>query len=93
MSEGFSYTWRQPQGQAIEIVPGSVKLNGQPLAAAQSYRVVTNNFLVGGGDSFAGFKAGADRVTIGGDVEALEAWFKTHSPVTGEVRGRVTRAP
>jgi 5'-nucleotidase len=92
VSDGFSFTWRQPAGQPIEIVPGSVKLNGQLLAPNQAYRVVTNNFLVGGGDSFTGFKAGTDRVTVGGDAEALEAWFKAHSPLTGAVRGRITRA-
>jgi 5'-nucleotidase len=91
VSDGFSFTWRQPAGQPIEIVPGSVKLNGQPLAATQAYRVVTNNFLVGGGDSFAGFRAGTDRVTIGGDVEALEAYVKAHSPLTASIRGRVSR--
>ena len=91
VSDGFTFTWRQPAGQPIEIVPGSVKLNGQPIVAEQSYRVVTNNFLVGGGDSFAGFKAGTDRVTLGGDVEALETYVKAHAPITASVRGRVSR--
>jgi 5'-nucleotidase len=90
-SDGFSYSWRQAPGKPIEIVAGSVKLNGQPLVASQPYRVVTNNFLVGGGDSFQGFKAGTDRVTIGGDVEALEAYVKAHSPVTPGVHGGVVR--
>jgi 5'-nucleotidase len=91
VSDGFAFTWRQPAGQPIEIVAGSVKLNGQPLVPGQSYRVVTNNFLVGGGDSFAGFRAGTNRVTVGGDVDALELYLKAHSPVTGEVRGRITK--
>jgi 5'-nucleotidase len=91
VSDGFTFTWRQPQGQPIEVVPGSVKLNGQPLVATQAYRVVTNNFLVGGGDSFVGFRAGTDRVTIGGDVEALEAYVKAHSPITPGVASRVSR--
>jgi 5'-nucleotidase len=91
VSDGFSFTWRQPAGQPIEIVPGSVKLNGQPLVPAQTYRVVTNNFLVGGGDGFTGFTAGRDRVTVGGDVDALDTWFKAHSPVTATVRGRIAR--
>jgi 5'-nucleotidase len=91
VSDGFSFAWRQPAGQPIEILPGSVRLNGQPLVASQSYRVVTNNFLIGGGDSFAGFRAGTDRVTIGGDVEALEAYVKAHSPITASIRGRIRR--
>jgi 5'-nucleotidase len=91
VSEGFEFTWRQPAGQPIEIIPGSVKLNGQPLVPGQPYRVVTNNFLVGGGDSFAGFKVGTDRVTVGNDLEALESYVKAHSPLTGENKGRIKR--
>lgn len=92
VSDGFTFIWRQPAGQPIEIVPGSVKLNGQPLVASQPYRVVTNNFLVGGGDSFVGFKVGTDRVTIGTDVDALEQYVKARSPISPGEKGRVTKA-
>lgn len=91
VSNGFEFAWKQPTGGPIEIVPGSVKLNGQPLVAGQAYRVVTNNFLVGGGDGFVGFKIGTNRVTVGGDLEALEAYVKSHSPITGEVKGRIRK--
>jgi 5'-nucleotidase len=91
VSEGFEFTWRQPEGKPIEIIPGSVKLNGQPLVATQTYRVATNNFLVGGGDSFVGFKVSKDRVTVSNDLEALEAYVKNHSPLTGENKRRIKR--
>ncbi|MEQ1782177.1 MAG: bifunctional metallophosphatase/5'-nucleotidase [Hyphomonadaceae bacterium] len=91
VSDGFSFAWKQAVGQPIEIVPGSVKLNGQPLVATQTYRVVTNNFLAGGGDSFFAFKTGTDRVTIGSDIDALEAYFKNHAPITPVVKGRVKK--
>jgi 5'-nucleotidase len=91
VSDGFTFTWRQPQGQPIEIVPGSVKLNGKPIVPTQTYRVVTNNFLVGGGDNFVAFKDGIDRVTVGVDVQAFESWMKSHTPITGAVKGRITR--
>ncbi len=92
VSDGFAFTWRQPAGQPIEIVPGSVTLHGQPILPTQTYRVVTNNFLAGGGDSFKGLQAGADRVTIGSDVEALEAYFKAHAPITPAIKGRIKKA-
>jgi 5'-nucleotidase len=91
VSTGFTFTWRQATGQPIEIIPGSVKLNGQPLVAGRPYRIVTNNFLAGGGDSFAGFKIGTKRNLIGSDIDALEAYFKAHSPVTPPEKGRVIR--
>ncbi len=92
VSDGFTFTWRQPPGQPIEVIPGSVKLNGKPIVAMQSYRVVTNNFLVGGGDNFIAFKEGTDRTTVGGDVQAFEAYIKAHSPIAGGIKGRITRA-
>src|SRR5690606_27824950 len=33
VSDGFSFTWRQPAGKPIETVPGSVKRHGQPIVA------------------------------------------------------------
>ena len=66
-------------------------LNGQPIMATQTYRVVTNNFLAGGGDSFFGFKTGTNRVTIGSDIDALEAYFKNHSPITPAIKGRIKK--
>ena len=92
VSDGFSFTWRQPAGKPIEIVPGSIKLNGQPVVASQTYRVVANNFMAGGGDGFTAFKNGKDSLTIGTDIAALEAWVTAHSPLENTIRGRITRA-
>jgi len=91
VSNGFAFTWKQAVGQPIELVPGSVTLNGQPIVATQTYRVVTNNFLAGGGDSFFGFKTGTNRVTIGSDIDALEAYFKNHAPITPAIKGRIKK--
>jgi len=91
VSEGFEFAWRQPVGQPIEIVPGSMKLDGETMVPGKPYRIVTNNFLASGGDGFAGFKIGTNRRTVGGDVEALEAYVTTHSPVTGAIKRRITK--
>jgi 5'-nucleotidase len=92
VSDGFAFTWRQAAGQPIEIIPGSVRLNGAPLVPTQTYRVVTNNFLAGGGDSFAGFRSGKDKVTVGSDLEALETYVTTNSPLAASSKGRISRA-
>ena len=91
VSDGFAFTWRQAAGQPIEIIPGSVRLNGAPLVPTQTYRVVTNNFLAGGGDGFAGFKSGKDKVTVGSDLEALETYVTTNSPLAASNMGRIRR--
>jgi 5'-nucleotidase len=56
VSQGFSYQWdaRRPKGQ--RIVPGSLKLDGAVVEDGKIYRVVTNNFLAEGGDSFSVFQ-------------------------------------
>lgn len=91
VSDGFEFAWRQPAGQPIEIIPGSIKLNGAPLVPTQTYRVVTNNFLAGGGDSFVAFKSGKDKVTVGSDLEALEAYVTANSPLASVNKGRIKR--
>lgn len=91
VSEGFAFTWRQPAGGKIEIISGSIKLNGVTLEPTARYRIVTNNFLATGGDGFAGFKAGVDRVTVGGDIDALESYVTAHSPITSTINRRITR--
>ena len=52
VSEGFTYTWDATQPQGSRVVPGSMMLNGTPIADGSTYRVATLNFLADGGDLF-----------------------------------------
>ncbi|WP_426320825.1 bifunctional metallophosphatase/5'-nucleotidase [Microbacterium sp. E-13] len=75
VSEGFSYTY---SGTTL----GEVTLNGEPLVDTTVYRVVTNNFLAGGGDGFGTFLQ-AGNVYYGGlDIDAFAAYLSAHSPYT-----------
>jgi 5'-nucleotidase len=91
VSRGFGFHWKLDAAGRGAVVPGSVKLDGQPLVAVKTYRVVTNNFLASGGDGFTAFKAGSDEIAAGNDVDALEAYFSAHTPVKAPVGGRVLR--
>lgn len=76
VSAGFTYTWdaRRPVGQ--RIVPGSVRLDGQPLDDQRTYRLVVNSFLADGGDGATVLKAGRNRLeTKITDIEALEHYL------------------
>ena len=55
------------------MIPGSVMLNGTVVAndASQTFRVVANNFLAGGGDSFPVFLAATNKVIGGQDIDAF----------------------
>ena len=54
-------------------------MGGEPLVDGQTYRVVSNSFLAGGGDGFAEF-TNATNVFYGGlDIDALQAYLTAHS--------------
>jgi 5'-nucleotidase len=75
VSQGFHYTLT-PSGP----VDGSVTLDGTPIDKAASYRIVTNNFLQGGGDGFPSFTKGTGVYYGGLDIDAFAAYLSAHSP-------------
>ena len=86
VSEGFSY-----QKTASGPVEGSVKLNGTPIDKAQSYRIVTNNFLSDGGDGFPTFKNGTSKYFGGLDIDAFADFLTAESPYTPGPLTRITQ--
>lgn len=81
VSSGLAYDWDStlPVGRRVT----NVRVDGKPLAADRTYRVVVNNFLAGGGDSFPTLAQGTRRVDTGRrDLDTLIAWLKGH-PETG----------
>ena len=67
-----------------------MKLDGQPIDKAASYRVVTNNFLQGGGDAFEAFTKGTDPYYGGLDIDAFASYLETSSPYTPGALDRIT---
>ena len=63
VSEGFRYTWdaRRPAGSRVT----AVTLHGKPLEDGKTYRIAANNFLAEGGDNFAEFSQGGNRLETG----------------------------
>ena len=57
-------------------------LNGMPIDKAATYRIVTNNFLQGGGDGFPAFTKGTDVYYGGLDIDAFADYLSAHSPYT-----------
>lgn len=87
VSQGFSYRWSAsaPPGQRIQ----SMTLNGQPLVPTQTYRVTVNSFLADGGDNFTVLRQGQDRLGGVTDLVALEAYFRSRSPLAPPPLGRI----
>ena len=76
VSQGFRYTY---SGAAGSRVLGDVTFNGAALGDSTVYRVVANSFLSDGGDNFAAFKLGQDKLIGGLDIDSL-ARYLTANP-------------
>lgn len=86
-SAGSSYRTdpARPQGERIS----AIMIGGAPLDPASTYRVVTNSFLVGGGDGFAQFTKVPQIANVGFDIDALESYVATGTvavPACGRVQ-------
>ncbi|PTA67350.1 bifunctional metallophosphatase/5'-nucleotidase [Deinococcus arcticus] len=88
VSRGLSYTWdnSKPKGEKVS----SLRLNGQAIDPAASYRVTVNNFLADGGDGFTVFAQGTNRLGGELDINAFQA-FLTAGTVTPDTTERITR--
>ncbi len=78
VSEGFTYEWDAGQPQGSRVVPGSMRLHGEPIVLTQTYRVGVMNFLADGGDSFTAFQQGTNRVGAGEDLTVFVNYLRAH---------------
>ncbi len=84
----FEVESKAPVGSRI----ANIKVNGEPIDTAKKYKVVTNNFMLAGGDGYAAFTRG--RVLIGqtdGKLLANEvmAYVRRRGSVDARVEGRI----
>jgi 5'-nucleotidase len=92
ISRGLTYAWHQGIG-GRELVPGSVLMGGVAVAddSSQTYRIVANNFLSGGGDGFPAFTGGGNKVIGGLDIDGFAAYLPAVSPFTPTPPRRITQ--
>jgi len=87
----FSADLKKPAGSRVtEVLIGSTTSGYKPLDKAAVYRIVTLDFILGGGDGYTMFKNG--RNVRGGDVPqemAVIDYIKANSPVSPKVEGRI----
>jgi 5'-nucleotidase len=91
VSAGFTYayTW-DASTKTGTIDVGSIRLAGVPIDAVANYRVTMNSFLAGGGDGFAVFKDGTDRLSGGFDLDALVEYLGKNDPTAVPAGDRLT---
>ena len=80
-SRGFSYRADRsaPAGQRVD--PQSIRIDGHLVSPTDSVRMVTTDFLLGGGDGMSVLGQSSDRMVIATDIEALTDYFRRNSPV------------
>jgi len=87
---GITYTWNPAAAAGSKIVPGSVKIGGQPIVDGTSYRIVTNNFLSDGGDGFPAFTTATNKFFGGLDIDAFAKYLTAHDPYTPGPTDRIS---
>lgn len=91
---GLKYTWdpAKPAGQRIVSVEVLTDTGFRPIGAKTTYKVVTNNFLAGGGDGYDVFRQAKETIILAFvDAEVLADYLRTHSPVNPQVEGRIVQ--
>jgi 5'-nucleotidase len=85
VSAGFSYRYAYDRARRNAVV-SAVRLNGQPIEPARTYRVAVPSFLAGGGDGFTVLEEGEDRREGGVDLDALTAYLSQASSPKAPLR-------
>ncbi|HEY9368112.1 bifunctional metallophosphatase/5'-nucleotidase [Streptomyces sp.] len=94
ISKGFTYTLDMTKTGADRIVVSSVKLNGEAIDPAKTYRVAMNEFLAGGGDGFPVLKEHKNKLVGASDLDLFTGYLAAHSsataPLAAPATGRIT---
>jgi 5'-nucleotidase len=82
ISEGLTYTLDMTKSGADRVVAGTIRLNGEAIDPAKTYRVAMNEFLAGGGDGFAALGQGTNKLVGPSDLDLFNAYLAAHSTAT-----------
>lgn len=93
VSEGFSYSWQEKGTPCDNVDAASIKINGEVVDPAASYRITVNSFLADGGDQFYVLSQGTDRLGGALDLDALESYFTANPLVGPGLQNRINLSP
>ncbi|MFF2235853.1 bifunctional metallophosphatase/5'-nucleotidase [Streptomyces anulatus] len=94
VSKGLTYTLDLTKSGADRVVADTIKLNGEAIDPARTYRVAMNEFLAGGGDGFAALGEGTNKLVGASDLDLFNAYLAAHStaaaPLAPPATDRIT---
>ncbi|AWL39752.1 MULTISPECIES: bifunctional metallophosphatase/5'-nucleotidase [Streptomyces] len=82
ISQGLTYTLDLTKSGADRVVAGTIRLNGEAIDPAKTYRVAMNEFLAGGGDGFAALGQGTNKLVGPSDLDVFNDYLAAHSTAT-----------
>ncbi|MFA4836730.1 MAG: 5'-nucleotidase C-terminal domain-containing protein, partial [Dehalococcoidia bacterium] len=91
---GLRYVWdfAMNPGSRIKSVEVETSSGYKPIDLKAIYRMVTTNFIAGGGDGYTVLQEGSNFITLGNaDYEVLTEYIKTYSPISAVVEGRISQ--
>jgi 2',3'-cyclic-nucleotide 2'-phosphodiesterase (5'-nucleotidase family) len=87
-------TPRNPVIDGMWKTPSGISGPQIPIGPADPVRIVTNDFMYGGGDGYTIFASGTDVQQPGDDLlQVTIDWITAHSPVDPHVEGRIVGPP
>ncbi|MFI5806610.1 bifunctional metallophosphatase/5'-nucleotidase [Streptomyces sp. NPDC051561] len=93
ISKGLTYTLDLTKTGADRIDAATIKLNGEAIDPAKTYRVAMNEFLAGGGDNFPALALGKNKLNAASDLDVFNAYLAANStadkPITPPAAGRI----
>ncbi|MEU8700178.1 5'-nucleotidase C-terminal domain-containing protein [Streptomyces sp. NPDC048680] len=94
VSKGLTYTLDMTKSGADRVVAGTIRLNGEAIDPAKTYRVAMNEFLAGGGDGFAALGEGTNKLVGASDLDLFNEYLAAHStaaaPLAPPATDRIT---
>jgi 5'-nucleotidase len=90
VSKNVTYTYDAAREAGSRIT--SVRINGEALDPAKTYKIATFSFLAAGGDNFRAFKKGVSTDTALVDRDGWETFFADKSPVSPDFAKRTVSA-
>lgn len=86
----FVYDPSQPVGSRVDSI--TVAATGQQIDPDADYRVVTNDFMINGGDNYTTFQQGANPVVYSNQLlsDAIFAYAGAFNPITQKIEERIT---
>lgn len=94
VSKGLTYTLDMTKSGADRVVADTIRLNGEAIDPAKTYRVAMNEFLAGGGDGFAALGEGTNKLVGASDLDLFNEYLAAHStaaaPLAPPATDRIT---